>query len=325
MTVVVFFTGSLAKGTESHVSALIDCQIVDVMLALVSNPSTDKRLVEIALSVLRSIFQHPLAPIAEINTNTNFLKDIIGNYRRATMSRHSLAWNNNQTKNSLSLRHSNVRQFHSLSVMCGEYFSTIVSFVQRTNDLVSHRCYSISGEANHNRLFNSTNSRVKMSRCNVFYESSGFGCCLRIYVSVDHKFNLPDRRARFSFSFSYENKQLPDILTALLSRVKLSDIQLAAARCNYNLCSRNVSEFSQFVIFYLPLGLTYIHRSDSLTSTDPRIVYRTLPCLARLCTNEFDEETRATAAETLAYLAEVMIHPCTDYKSTFTNTIPLTD
>lgn len=40
-------------------------------------------------------------------------------------------------------------------------------------------------------------------------------------------------------------------------------------------------------------------------STDPRIVYKTLPCLARLCTEEFDENIRATAAETLAYLAEI--------------------
>lgn len=69
----------MGKGTESHVSALIECRIVDVMLSLITNPSADKRLVEIALSVLRSIFQHPLAPIVEINTNTNFLKDIIGN------------------------------------------------------------------------------------------------------------------------------------------------------------------------------------------------------------------------------------------------------
>lgn len=74
----MFFSGSLAKGTESHVSALIECRIVDIMLALITNPNTDKCLVEIALSVLRSIFQHPLAPIVEINTNTNFLKDIIG-------------------------------------------------------------------------------------------------------------------------------------------------------------------------------------------------------------------------------------------------------
>lgn len=112
-----------------------------------------------------------------------------------------------------------------------------------------------------------------------------------------------------SFLFSsYENKQLPDILTSLLSRVKLSDIQLAAARCNSIPISYEFFKFLKFRCFFLPAkGLTYIHRSDSLTSTDPRIVYRTLPCLARLCTNEFDEETRATAAETLAYLAEVYI------------------
>lgn len=73
-----WFLGSLAKGTESHVNALIECRIVDIMLSIVSNPCTDKRLMEIALSVLRSIFQHPLAPIVEVNTNPNFLKDIIG-------------------------------------------------------------------------------------------------------------------------------------------------------------------------------------------------------------------------------------------------------
>lgn len=67
-----------------------------------------------------------------------------------------------------------------------------------------------------------------------------------------------------------------------MSRARMPEIQIAAARC-----------------------LTYIHRSGALGATDPRIVFRTLPCLARLCTDEFDEEIRATAAETLAYLAEV--------------------
>lgn len=70
----------------------------------------------------------------------------------------------------------------------------------------------------------------------------------------------------------------------MTSRTRISEIQIAAARC-----------------------LTYIHRSGSLPNrSDPRIVYKTLPCLARLCTEEFDEEIRATAAETLAYLAEVI-------------------
>lgn len=34
-------------------------------------------------------------------------------------------------------------------------------------------------------------------------------------------------------------------------------------------------------------------------------MYKTLPCLARLCADEFDEDIRAAASETLAYLAEI--------------------
>lgn len=67
-----------------------------------------------------------------------------------------------------------------------------------------------------------------------------------------------------------------------MSRARDPDIQLDSARC-----------------------LTYIQRSGSMSSIDPRIIYRTLPCLARLCTNDFTEEIRATSAETLAYLTEV--------------------
>ena len=78
------------------------------------------------------------------------------------------------------------------------------------------------------------------------------------------------------------DKFVPDILTTLLSRARPVEIQLAAARC-----------------------LTYLHRSGSLCSTDNRIVYKTLPCLARLCSDYYSEDIRGTAAETLAYLAEV--------------------
>lgn len=81
---------------------------------------------------------------------------------------------------------------------------------------------------------------------------------------------------------SFNNETVPDILTSLTSRARPVEIQLTAARC-----------------------LTYLHRSGSLEANDHRIEFKTLPCLARLCTADFDEETRATAAETLAYLAEV--------------------
>lgn len=83
---------------------------------------------------------------------------------------------------------------------------------------------------------------------------------------------------------SHNEETIPNILSTLVSRARIPEVQIAAARC-----------------------LTYIHRSGSLESLDSRIVYRTLPCLARLCSQEFNEEIRATAAETLAYLAEVHI------------------
>lgn len=81
---------------------------------------------------------------------------------------------------------------------------------------------------------------------------------------------------------SFEDETVPDILTSLTSRARPVEIQLTASRC-----------------------LTYLHRSGSLEAGDHRIEFKALPCLVRLCTAEFDEEIRATASETLAYLAEV--------------------
>ncbi|ETN59049.1 armadillo repeat-containing protein 8 [Anopheles darlingi] len=80
----------------------------------------------------------------------------------------------------------------------------------------------------------------------------------------------------------HADRSILDLLTALQSRTRDVEVQLSAARC-----------------------LTYLHRSGTLAADDYRIVYKTLPCLARLCSDEFEESTRATAAETLAYLAEI--------------------
>uniref|UniRef100_A0A182NI80 Armadillo repeat-containing protein 8 n=1 Tax=Anopheles dirus TaxID=7168 RepID=A0A182NI80_9DIPT len=80
----------------------------------------------------------------------------------------------------------------------------------------------------------------------------------------------------------HADRSILDILTVLLSRTRDVQVQLSASRC-----------------------LTYLHRAGSLPAEDYRIVYKTLPCLARLCSDEFEEDTRATAAETLAYLAEI--------------------
>lgn len=83
---------------------------------------------------------------------------------------------------------------------------------------------------------------------------------------------------------NFQGKPILDMLTGLVSRSNPPSIQLAASKC-----------------------LTFIHRSGSseLKSTDSQIVYKTLPCLARLCAPDFDEAVRAEAGESLAYLAEI--------------------
>ncbi|XP_046968716.1 armadillo repeat-containing protein 8-like [Vanessa cardui] len=80
----------------------------------------------------------------------------------------------------------------------------------------------------------------------------------------------------------FGDKTIPELLTTLVSRDKPLAIAMGAARC-----------------------LTFIHRAGALTADDTRVVFGALPCLARLCTKDMPEDIRATAAETLAYLAEV--------------------
>ncbi|XP_047993454.1 armadillo repeat-containing protein 8-like [Leguminivora glycinivorella] len=80
----------------------------------------------------------------------------------------------------------------------------------------------------------------------------------------------------------YNERAIPELLTYLVSRDKPLPVAMGAARC-----------------------LTYMHRACALTADDSSICFGALPCLARLCTKEMPEEIRATAAETLAYLAEV--------------------
>ncbi|KPI97227.1 PREDICTED: armadillo repeat-containing protein 8-like isoform X1 [Papilio xuthus] len=78
------------------------------------------------------------------------------------------------------------------------------------------------------------------------------------------------------------DKTIPELLTFLVSRDKPLPVALGAAR-----------------------SLTFIHRAGALPPDDNRVVFGALPCLARLCTKDMPEDIRATAAETLAYLAEV--------------------
>lgn len=78
------------------------------------------------------------------------------------------------------------------------------------------------------------------------------------------------------------SKLVPVVLGQLMGREKNSLIQLEAARC-----------------------VSYMYRAGALPSTDPRVVYRALPCLVRLCHRDRLPRERVAAAETIAYLTEV--------------------
>lgn len=49
---------------------------------------------------------------------------------------------------------------------------------------------------------------------------------------------------------------MPDLLFMLMAQDRPSEMQLAAARC-----------------------ITFLHRAGAFTAEDPKILYRTLPCL----------------------------------------------
>lgn len=83
-------------------------------------------------------------------------------------------------------------------------------------------------------------------------------------------------------SNALQGKLVPIALAQLMGREKSSLIQLEAARC-----------------------IAYMHRAGALPPNDPRVVYRALPCLVRLCHRDRPPRERVAAAETLAYLTEV--------------------
>ena len=55
---------------------------------------------------------------------------------------------------------------------------------------------------------------------------------------------------------------MPDILVGLMARDRPSEMQMAAARC-----------------------ITYMHRAGAVSAEDPKILYRTLPCLVSCTAN----------------------------------------
>ena len=58
--------GSVAKGMEAHLKALIDCGVVPVLLTCLLR-SNHPRLVEACLCCLKAIFAHPEVSIPRVN------------------------------------------------------------------------------------------------------------------------------------------------------------------------------------------------------------------------------------------------------------------
>lgn len=93
-----------------------------------------------------------------------------------------------------------------------------------------------------------------------------------LLLSPDYKVQMPAISCLTALSFKnpsvsaiivetfYDGKKVPDLLAHLLSRDKPPKMQLALGRC-----------------------LTNLHRANAISSNDPKIVMRALPCLVRLC------------------------------------------
>ncbi|XP_064105216.1 armadillo repeat-containing protein 8-like isoform X2 [Macrobrachium nipponense] len=81
---------------------------------------------------------------------------------------------------------------------------------------------------------------------------------------------------------SYGGKAVPDLLVGLMARDRPRELQLAAAT-----------------------SLTFLHRAGALSADDPKIIFKTLQCLVRMCRRDRDVWERVEAANTLAYLTEV--------------------
>ncbi|PSN52717.1 Armadillo repeat-containing protein 8 [Blattella germanica] len=223
--------GSLAKGTEEHVKALVDLGVVPILINGLA--SEEPKLIEACLRCLRTIFEYPCAPVNLICQDENLPLHLL------SLIPHSVS---NQ--------------------VC---VATILTAACKTAD-------------NQNLL------------CN----QGAVPALAALLCSPHYKVQMPSLRCLANMCFqnqkvsavvatsSFGGKSVPDLLVGLMARDKPSEMQMAAARC-----------------------ITYMHRAGAVSAEDPKILYRTLPCLVRLCKKDRPCEERVTAAETLAYLTEV--------------------
>ncbi|XP_053970580.1 armadillo repeat-containing protein 8-like [Hylaeus anthracinus] len=240
--------GSLAKGTDQHVLALIDLGVVPLLFqVLLSTPISDAHsegkpkvsdlLNEACLRCLRTVFQHPAAPVHSIYQDPALVPRLV-----------SLA---------------------NRSVTCQICVARILTTACKTTE--EQNALSKGGAVETLAMqLDSPLPDVQLSAlaclANMCYKN------YRVCVMV----------ASATTSNSLQGRLVPVALGQLMGREKSSLIQLEAARC-----------------------VTYMHRTGVLIYKDPRITYRALPCLVRLCHRDRPPCERVAAAETLAFLTEV--------------------
>ncbi|KAG8041237.1 hypothetical protein G9C98_002225 [Cotesia typhae] len=260
--------GSLAKGTDQHVLALIDLGVVPLILQVLlltpvgeggdvviidssnSHPENVKvklsdLLIEACLRCLRTVFQHPNAPVQSLYQDPALVSRLL-----------SLA---------------------SRSVTCQVCVATILTTACKTADEQNALMKGGAIETLAAQL-DSPLADVQLPAlaclANMCYQNHLVSTVVAS-TSTGCKKEVEDGAA-------VQNKQLPALLGQLIGRERSSLIQLEAARC-----------------------VAYMHRAGALSATDPRVVYRALPCLVRLCHRDRSPRERVAAAETLAYLTEV--------------------
>ncbi|XP_047351941.1 armadillo repeat-containing protein 8-like [Vespa velutina] len=238
--------GSLAKGTDQHVLALIDLGVVPLLLqVLLSMPISDAEgkgkildlLNEACLRCLRTVFQHTAAPVHSIYQDPALVPRLL-----------SLA---------------------SRSVTCQVCVATILTTACKTAE--EQNALSKGGAVETLAMqLDSPLADVQLPAL----------ACLANMCYQNHMVSAMVAAA--TTSNTLRGKLVPVALGQLMGRERSSLVQLEAARC-----------------------IAYMHRAGALPSTDPRVVYRALPCLVRLCHRDRPPRERIAAAETLAYLTEV--------------------
>lgn len=178
--------GSLSKGTEENVRALIDANLIQLLLSIITDPKSDKHLMEICLCVVRSIYEHPFAPSEIINTNAATLVYLIGNtfhlLSRAELSQNVFVLFVN--------RFSIAREYGAVSGVCGEYFDADLSECERSKDVVPVGCYTIASSINTVTIRSPSNTGLKMFGSDVLYKSYCVWHCVCYEVSSRRTHNL---------------------------------------------------------------------------------------------------------------------------------------